>query len=413
MQFSKTELGYFIILLGCLSAVFVLNWVAGGTITSPRHLATDLASPPDSPQDWVVQYWIPTKYRVLYRWIVQGTFALLFSPSDAFGFYLAFAFWGFVFFFCTLIALFYYLRALEFDQRMAFIGCLLFLALPPVTLAYKYPVYTREDPLAYFLVLLGLIALFKHKPIWVSFFSSLAAITRETTLILPLTYFLAARDSWRNKILICLPPVIAAIGIRLLLGYANYNPFEGSIYNFEMPWQTLAFVFCIFGVVWLPYLIQLHDQWRAGNHSSYAWHVLVTTAPIILLLVFGTHIVLARAREVRISFLLFPWALPLALAWFSANRACWQSLAAQRAYRIFALTLFAGLTLVILYGSLTNPELMRQYLADFKNGYWLVISDIHLSATLAVVLPTLFLRWCEDHPSILLSPRNAGGLKVF
>jgi len=390
MQIKKTEFAHLVVLLFLLVVVFAFNWIAGGTITSPRHLAIDLASPPDSPQDWSVQYWIPTEYRALFRWIVQGTYSVLFSPTDAFGFYSAFVFWSFFFFGCALIAFYFYLRVLDLSSTAAFIGGLLFLASPPVLLAYKYPVYTREDPLAYFLVLLGLIAVFKSKAMWVSVISAVAALTRETTLILPLAYVLASRDPWSKKFLVCLPPLLAVVGVRFLLGFAAYDPFEGSIYNLQTPGQTLAFLFCAFGVLWLPYLIRMQDKWREGNFASYAWQVLVATGPIILILVLGTQIVLARAREIRISFLLFPWVIPLALDWFRANGERLRALVFQIGFWVTAITILAILSLTILYFHLTDPELMRYYLADFKNGYWLAVGDIHLSATLAIFLPLLF-----------------------
>ncbi len=396
IRLNKTELGYFAILFVILAAIFILNWAAPSSITSPRHLAVDLSAPPDQPQAWSVQYWIPTKYRALYRWIVQGTFALLFAPNDAFGFYLTFIFWGYAFFCCTLVAFYYFLRALDFNAQMAFVGCLAFLASPPVTLAYKYPVFTREDPLAYFLVLLGLLGVFKRKPVWVSVIAVLAALTRETTLIIPLTYLLAARDSWHNKILVCLPPVIAAIGIRFLLGYASYNPFEGSIYNFETPWQSLAFIFCIFGALWLPFAAQLRAQWHTRQTAGEAWRIIISTAPIVFLIVFGTHIVFARAREIRISFLMFPWIISLALAWFDTKRARLTLLFSKPMSWVWLSGVLGSLFALTLFASLAIPDTLKLYLADFKNGYWLGISNLHLWITLAVVLPILVIQRREQ-----------------
>ncbi|MDE3088653.1 MAG: hypothetical protein KGJ80_04630 [Chloroflexota bacterium] len=390
MRIERIQLIYLSILFLLLVGVFALNWISGGTITSPRNLAIDLASPPDSPQAWGVQYWIPTKYRALFRWIVQGTFAAFFSPTDAVGFYGVFVSWSFVFFYGAVVAFYYYLQVLGFSKKTAFIGGVLFLASPPVMLAYKYPVYTREDPLAYLLVTLGLIAVYKSKPVILSLIATAAAWVRETTLILPLVYLLASKDSWRKRLAVCALPVAAVVGIRIMLRYAPYDPFEGSIYNFDVPLQSAAFIFCVFGVLWLPALFNLWQHRRDKRFPSEAWRFLVTTAPMAIILVVGTHIALARAREIRISFLLFPWIIPLALDWFRAHSDRLKAWARKPSYWFFSLSVFAVLSSIILIGHVTNSELMRDYLADFKNGYWLAIADVHLSATLAILLPVLF-----------------------
>lgn len=383
----KIDLVYLAILIALLAGVFGLNWIAGGTITSPQNLAVDLVSPPESPQVWTIQNWVPTRYRVLFYWIVQGSYTALFSPNDARAFYLVFVSWSFIFFACALITFYFYLRELNFTNPFAFVGGLLFLASPPVTLAYKYPVYTREDPLAYFLALLGLIAVFKRKSGWVCIIATLAALTRETTLIVPLVYLLTSSDTWRKKILVCAPPVLAFIGIRALMGLATYDPFESSVYNFETPWQTMAFLFCVFGILWIPFFVELVNTRRKAEPIDPAWQVLTSTALVVFILMLGTQLAFARAREIRIAFLMFPWVIPLALHWFRENSARLGVMIRRVNFWVWATGVFASLSLVILWLELNNPDLMKFYLIDFKNGYWLALADLHLAATLALVVP--------------------------
>ncbi|MBI5034225.1 MAG: hypothetical protein HZB51_27200 [Chloroflexi bacterium] len=387
MPIHKTDVVYLAILIALLAVVFGLNWVAGGTITSPQNLAIDLVSPPESPQTWSMQSWVPTRYRVLFYWIVQASYTTFFSSNDARAFYLVFVSWSFIFFACALITFYFYLHELNFTHTLAFVGGLLFLASPPVTLAYKYPVYTREDPLAYFLVLLGLFSVFKRKSTWVCIISTLAALTRETTLIVPLAYLLTANDSWRKRILVCTPPMLAVIGIRGLMGFATYDPFEGSIYNFKTPWQTSAFLFCVFGILWIPFFVELINKRRNHTHIDYPWQVLTSTALIIFILVLGTQLALARAREIRIAFLMFPWVIPLALYWFRENGEHLSVMVHQFSFWTWGIGVFASLSLGILWLQQNNPDLMKFYLTDFKNGYWLALADLHLSATLALVVP--------------------------
>jgi hypothetical protein len=267
---------------------------------------------------------------------------------------------------------------------------------PPVLLAYKYPVYTREDVLAYWLVLLGLLAAFQARLFWVSLISAAAALTRETTLILPLAYFVGAAEVWRKKILVWSLPVLALVGIRWLWGLVFGNSFESSRLNFQTPLETLAFLSCVFGALWLPFGLGLRDRWRKGEFTNHAWRVLTVSGPLVLVLVLGATILLARAREMRIVFIVFPWAIPFALDWFRNQRDYLAALSRRFSFWVFAFAILAILSTLVLFFHLTNPELMRYYLADFKNGYWLVNGTVHLTITLALFLPRL--RWRPTKP---------------
>ncbi len=387
----RIDLVYIAILLFLLIAIFAFNaLVAGGTISSPQQLGIDLGSAQYPPQYWGIQYWPAAINRVLFRWIVQGTWSIFFAPSDAWDFYLVFIAWSFVFFFGTVIALYFYLQLLGFDRRISFVGCLLFLISAPVLLAYKYPVYTREDPLAYFLTTLGMIAIFKSRPFWLVVIATAAALTRETTLIVPLTYFLASGESLRKKILVFTLPILALVGIRFLTGVpVPTNQLEASTLNFLYPWETLAFIFCIFGVLWALYLAGFVSRWRANSSVNQAWKILISTAPIILVLILGTSLGLGRAREMRPTFLLFPWVIPFALDWITQNSGYLRQWLENRFYWAFSFSIFGSLSALVLYFYLTQPESMRYYLADFKNGYWLFLGTLHLSATLAIFIPRL------------------------
>jgi hypothetical protein len=386
---KRIELLYLAILLLLLVIVFAFNVFAGTTITSPQYLAIDLASPPDSPQDWIIQSWPVVKYRALFRLIVRGSWQLFFAPSDAWAFYVLFVAWSFIFFCCTLVAFYWFLRILEFDSRASFVGGLLLLASPPVLLAYKYPVYTREDCLAYFLVVLGLIALARSRGFVVGLLSVAAILTRETTLILPLTYFLTSTDQWLKRIFIFSLPFLAQVGIRIMWGLVFGNNLESSVLNFQFPFETASFMFCVFGVLWLPSFLGLYNRRQAGRQSNPAWRALTMSGPLIFVVMLGATLFLARAREGRIAFILFPWVVPFALDWFRANIRYLQTLAGNWSYVAFSFFIFAAISASVLYFHLTNPELMRYYLADFKNGYWLFLGALHLSATLAIFLPML------------------------
>ncbi len=398
LPIQRIEVVYFAILLVLLAAVFAFNaFVAGGTISSVKQLAIDSASWPYPPQYWGIQYWPAAINRVLFRWIIQGTWTLFCAPDDAWGFYIIFIAWSFALFYGTLVALYFFLRLLDFSRRMSFGGCLLFLACAPVLLAYKYPVATREDPLAYFLIVLGLVALFKSRPILFTVIATAAALTRETTLILPLAYFLASGESLRQRVLVFIPPVLAFFGIRLVTqAPVPVNQLEASLLNFLFPWELIAFLFCAFGALWAPYLIGMRERRQYNDALNFPWRVLITTGPIILVLILGTSVALGRAREIRPTFLIFPWVIAFALDWFSRNRAYLARLAARKTFWVFAFSIFAGLAAIVLYFNYAQRELTTAILADFRNGYWLVLGTINLAITLALFLPRARSKWLAE-----------------
>jgi hypothetical membrane protein len=104
---------------------------------------------------------------------------------------------------------------------------------------------------------------------------------------------------------------------------------------------------------------------------------------------------LSRAREIRISFLLFPWAIPFALDWFRAKQNYLSALIGRLSYWIFSLSVLGLLSALILYFDYAQRDLMTRYLADFRNGYWLFLGAVHLSATLVIFLPMLRRRRLE------------------
>lgn len=392
MRVTKTEFVYLAILFVGLVAVFALNVVIGTSISSPQHLADALASPPDSPQDWEIQNWAAVRYRALFRFIVRGSWSLFFTPNDAWSFYLVFSAWSFFFFYGTVVALYFLLRALDFDHRASFIGGLLFLTAPPVLLAYRYPVATREDPLAYFLITLGLIAVIKLQSTWVALISVAAVLTRETTLVLPLSHLLASPTALTKRVLVFIAPILAYAGLRVAWGFETHPLLESFENTLKKPWETVAFLFCVFGVLWLPYLIRLFARWRNDPSMSTAWHVITQPGPLVFLLVMGATIILSRAREARIAFLLFPWAIAFALDWFRTNSEYLKSLLLRPAQVIWTMGIFGLTAGGIFWLNWTNSEALRVHLADFKNAYWLAIGTIHLAATLAIFLPLLYRR---------------------
>jgi hypothetical protein len=386
------------VLLFLTFSVFWLNTALGGAIATPAKLAAEFKSPPDSPQDWTLKRSAPTKYRVLFRWLVSGTWRLMSSNRDAEDFLGTYVSWSICLFGATVLSLYSLLRILGLTPRATFLGSLLFLASPPVTLAYIYPVHTREDPLAYFLVVAGIIAAVRRRGWLVSTAGALGGLTRGTALILLVPYLLASDVSLRKKAVVSIPPLLSVIGIRVLLGYEFYNPLAASVRNFRFLPETLFFAFLVFGVLWLPGLLQLRRLRRQELLPANPWSTLSSSGPLALTLMMGTHLLFARVREIRISFLLFPWMAPLAVGWLQARLPRLRALMRGPGYWVSAGATGALIGAALLYAKSHMPP-YAVYPWAFP---WLVIASIHLFLTLTIVLPA----WVGG-TSISGAPRQA------
>jgi hypothetical protein len=383
----KFELVFLVILLLLTVCLFLINALVGGSVAGPERLADDLVSPPGSPQDWNVQTHIPAKYRLLFKWIVKGTWSVLFPESGAMGFYRIYVFWSFLFFYAAFVAFYFFLKGLDFSKTASFVGCLLFLASPPVLMAYRFPVHTREDPLGYLLIVLGLIAVFKSKPLMVVLISVLGGFTRETTLMVPFVYFVALAEPMRKKLLVCAPPVLVVVLIWLLSGKSyTYNPL--AVRTVRYPLETVASIFLVFGFLWIPGLLELRAMRRSKRLRNEAWRILATTAPVVLLIVLGISLFLTRVREMRISFVLFPWMIPLALEWFRVQLPRLRRLAGGWVYWLYVFVVVSLLTFAFAYTPSSFPRFMW-HLRAFRSITWFGVGYVHLLLTCIVVLPLL------------------------
>jgi hypothetical protein len=388
---GNSEIVYFVVLFILMVFVFSLNGVLNGSIARPLNLAVELESPKSAPQDWQLHTRVPMKYRALFRWIVRGTWLSFLPNSGARGFYATYFFWSFVFFFAAAIALYYWLRMLEFEKFPSVLGCILFLSSPPVTLAYLCPVHTREDPLAYLLVILGMTAVFRSELVAVILISILGGLTRETTLIVPFVYLFYTKESLPVRFLVCLVSLSTTVGIRIFLGYQSYNPLvDGWAFNFRCIPETILFLFMVYGVLWIPGLAGIYQRWKNRASLPYYWRVLVFSTPACLGLILGTNLILARIREIRIAFLSFPWIIPMALGWFESNASLLKQVVSKRSYWlsvVFVFLLFYFLCISLF--DLTNLEM---YLGFFSSKLWRIAGYIHLSLTMVIVLPLLLKR---------------------
>jgi len=307
------------VLVALITLLFLRHISSSYTLlSSPSSLAALLAAPSDQPFLWQSHTWPSMKYRVLFHFIVETTSSLI-MPRDTWTFYWSFVGWSFAFMVGTLLALWKWLDLLAFSPWQRFLGCLLFLSSFPVVFAYDYPIFTREDPLAYLLVVLSLIAATTSHRINFILFSTLGTMTRETTLVVPFCYMLVGSERFQRRLLYTLPSFVVFFLVRALLGYESYNPFVGARVNFDRPLEAFIFLFLTFGVVWLLALLRWSELWKTRSLLPIQKRTLYLYTPLaVVSLLFATS-TMGAFRENRISFLLFPFIIIWALNWVSAH----------------------------------------------------------------------------------------------
>lgn len=312
---------YIIPLLIFLTFILFYRHITSSTtlLFSSSSLAGLVGGPPDQPYLWENHSWPSMKYRVLFYCIVKNTSSLI-KPQDAWTFYWSFVGWSFIFTCSAVFALWKWLEVLSFSIKQRLLGCLLFLSSFPILFAYNYPVYTREDPLGYLLVVLSLIATTSSNPSYFILFTTLGVMTRDTTLVVPVCYLFFGNETVQRRIIRTFPSFMVFLFLRLLLGPQFYDPYEGgSYFNFRYPLDALLFLFLTFGVIWLLALLRLWELLKVRIFLSNQRYRLYLYTPLAIVLVLSTHICLAIVRENRISFLLFPFLIPWALDWISEH----------------------------------------------------------------------------------------------
>ncbi len=287
-------------------------------LSSPSSLASLLASPAEQPYLWQSHTWASMKYRVLFHFIVETTSSLI-MPRDTWTFYWSFVGWSFVFTCGTLFALWKWLDILAFSPWQRFLGCLLFLSSFPVVFAYDYPIFTREDPLAYLLIVLSLIALLQSHTASFILFSTLGVMTRETNLVVPLCHLLVGFGTLRRRMTLAFPSFIVFLMLRVFLGYQSYDFFAGGRTNLTRPLEAGIFLFLTFGVIWLLAGLRWADSWKVRNLLPISKRALYFHTPVAVSSILVANGFMGAFRENRISFLLFPFIIPWAIDWVSSH----------------------------------------------------------------------------------------------
>jgi hypothetical protein len=389
------------ILILLAGSVVVLNarWVEGSSISNPDAVAWELAGKDkDSPPEGWIDRWMwhqeaPFRYRVLGKLPVWAAWNLVGKAGGSGSFYIIYLIWSFLCLGAAVIALYSFLRLLLRDLegeggKLSLFGCLLFLSAPPVLFAYKFPLHTSpNDFLGYFLTVLGVSMVIRERPGRMSLVSCLAALCRETTLVVPLVYLLFSRDSWRRRMVLSLLPVAVLAAVRVVW-WSAYRPLEGLSYNLAYPIEAFAFLFLLFGPLWVPALAGLREPiLRTDAHRR----DLAGTLPCVSILLVVFTVLFGRIREIRILFILFIYAIPLALVRLAGCRERIRRL--TRSFRYWLYVLVAAVFVLLLHANAPAASIEEGIaifgkLRHFYGGYgrgWVNETAIYLFAALAVI----------------------------
>lgn len=267
----------------------------------------------------VDDYFAPWRYRLLPRllqWgLAQGLDLVVQVP------FLWVAMGASCLFMVVALSEFYLmLRMLGLPIIWAMFGWLLANTTFPVVFGYRGLNYmTLDDTLAFALTMAALLAILTRRYAWFVLFSVLAALTRETTLILAFLVLLERSQAWRRRIALVMPALLAALAIRLALWDNSMMTADSGLpmvtIDFNLHSEglvlTTAYVFAVFGVGWLLGLLGWVFLFNCRRSLSREQHLLWMSAPFVVGALVAFSLFFAVVRENRVLFLVFPWVVGL------------------------------------------------------------------------------------------------------
>ncbi len=318
--------------IGALAVLLGLAIVLqpGSTYSSPAKMDAYFGGEL-SPNSWAWEgSWSksaePFKYRILFRYSVDffADSLTAFLPKDLTTYWYALVTGLLISISFSLVALELLLRECNYKPSLRSILLIVWFLFPPIHHAFLLPVQTKEDFLAYGIFFLGIRSILKNDLYGVLFWTILAALTRETLLILPLVFFLVSCKPLSQRVLPLICAVALQLGIRILMGTEGYQVLRNE--NFETALTIPMSIFLILGFGWVGLFTLLLKTRIASTYNMTLQSLklkncdeesgppdylerLVATLPIVFILVLITHLLMGRIVEIRISALLAPWAL--------------------------------------------------------------------------------------------------------
>ena len=366
----------FIFILSCF--IYFLNVFTEGSIKNYTNLGSELKSNPRQLYEWQIGNQAPFKYRVLFEWIVKGTWKLIPAENKTASFFYVYNFYIFLFLFLSGFTLFYLLQVIGFNQWLCYLGVIFYYFSPPVLMAFNLPVHTREDHLAFTILNLGLIFLIKQKISYFIIISSVAVTVRETLLILPFVFiFYSSYKSFIRRALLSFLPVATFILIRWIMGYESTDLFPGLRWNLTNLDQVVGFLYLSFGILWLPFF---YYTFTGRNKFNANQKVLFfkRSSIVAFILIFTSSFLYGMINEIRLIFLLFPWVIILSLTFIANNKESIKSYLISKKFRNYFISLLIFISLFF-YFFLNNYErFIKPSKYNVPIETWIVVTFISL-----------------------------------
>lgn len=367
----------FIVILLISLPTFYFSGFVGGYLQDEASLGKELITPSDSLIDWKLSERAPFKYRILFKGIVLETSSLFF-PNTNRSFYISYVIVSYIIFLTTLLTLYFFLRINGFPERLALLGLGIFLISPVVLMAYKIPVHLREDYLAYLILLVGLVAIYKNNIFVLIVSFSLGAICRETLLILPFTFlFFTKYYSLITRLVLSAIPAIILLFLRLILGYEKFDYFLGFKWNLANPIQVVGFSLITFHFMWVTLVVYLIVRKRISHSIEYMDKSLLP----VLLLVIATTFIGGIFNEIRLLFLAFPWIIISALKVIENNRTIGFSKWFEKS-TVKMFLIIQPVFLIVMFYLITNLKYVDKPSRDTQNWQWIALSLVYFELML-------------------------------
>src|SRR5690606_11452172 len=165
--------------------------------------------------------------------------------------------------------------------------------------------------LGYASIALTLVLVARDQPVGVAIGGMVGATIRETCLLGVLPYALVSRRPWPQRLLAYAPGGVAWLGVR-----AAQAPPGGATYDYvglstaptlEWPGEAALYLFATFGALWAAAALRLFADARPPRHPLLSRRV----ALLALVAVASTGWTMGMIREARITYVLFPFVVPL------------------------------------------------------------------------------------------------------
>lgn len=218
------------------------------------------------------------------------------------------------------LAFFRYLRQLDFSRLWANVGVFILMSAYPMLCAHFEPVHTWDDIWAYLFVTLSLTAVLRRQVTATLIWFTLACFAREQTLVLypvfaiPFWWLLAKNKPPAKILWLLVPVVVYGLFYAIVWQEPIASRYRLIDFNFETALRSRDTIFSLyisFGVIWLLAGVSLVRQLAGKLEVSdkiLTWGLILSVPATVVVALF-----LSCARETRILFPPFVFALPLAL----------------------------------------------------------------------------------------------------